>query len=253
MNHPLNDFFDRVFVISIKRNYDRIELFKKLHPQLHFEIFDGIDGKELFPELEFVSQFPKDFFEIHNLQYERCKNWNKGQLGCAMSNLFIQKKIIADCIPKALILEDDALIIDENITCFQSSLKELPLDWELFYLGYNDFSRVMEYNWFIQQSIKIKYLLKAVKIEGKSSRTFSKRFFSKSFTKSLNIPGILGGTHAYAITIVGAKKIVKLDSPLKYGFDTTLMHANYHKIIRSFSLKERLIIPNENFETSLTN
>ena len=79
------------------------------------------------------------------------------------------------------------------------------------------------------------------------------RFFLSSFSKHLNLPGIYVGTHAYALSNEGAKKIILIDTPLQYGFDTTLMHASYHKLVNSYSLKKPLFIPNPIFKTSLTN
>lgn len=252
MTHSLNKYFDKIYVISIKRNSKRLNEFLIKYPDLKVEVFQGIDGKELFPKLEFVGMFPKTFFNENNLSYNRCKIWNKGQLGCAMSHLLLQRQIVKEKLNKVLILEDDAYLIEDRIAYFQSAILELPLNWELFYLGYNPISRWSE-NKFIRTLLKIKHLIKPTNTDGLSSRERNKHFFSKSYSKNLNIPGVYGGAHAYALSYEGVKKILNLDTPLKYGFDTTLMFANFHKLINSYSLKLPLIVPNSSFETSLIN
>lgn len=252
MTHSLNAFFDKIYVISIKRNSDRLNEFLNKYSNLKVEVFQGIDGKELFPKLEFVGMFPKTFFNENKLSYDRCKIWNKGQLGCAMSNLLVQKQIVKEKLNKVLILEDDAYLIEDRIAYFQSAILELPQNWELFYLGYNPISRWSE-NKFTRSLLKIKHLVKPTNTHGLSSRVLNKQFFSKSYSKNLNIPGVYGGTHAYALSYEGAKKIVDLDTPLKHGFDTTLMFANYHKLIKSYSLKKQLIIPNLIYPSTLIN
>lgn len=73
MTHPLNEFFDKVFIISIKRNEQRLYSFLQENKDLQVELFEGIDGKMLFPDIEFVSQFPGYFFEQNKLSYDRCK------------------------------------------------------------------------------------------------------------------------------------------------------------------------------------
>jgi glycosyl transferase family 25 len=252
MTHLLNQYFDKIYIISIKRNTDRLNAFLLKYPDLKVEIFHGVDGKDLFPQLEYVSMFPKTFFFENKLCYDRCRYWNKGQLGCAMSNLLIQKNIVKEKLNKVLILEDDAYFIENRITYFQSAILELPQNWELFYLGYNPISRWSE-NKFTRSLLKIKHLIKPSNIEGLSSGKWNKQFFSKSFSEHLNIPGVYGGTHAYALSYEGAIKIVNLDTPLKHGFDTTLMFANFHKLVNSYSLKLPLIVPNTAFKTSLIN
>jgi hypothetical protein len=78
-------------------------------------------------------------------------------------------------------------------------------------------------------------------------------FLPKTFSNSLYLPGVYFGTHAYALSLTGAQKIVGIDTPLRYGFDTTLLHACYNKMINAYALKKTLFIPNPNFETTLIN
>jgi len=226
-------------------------MFINKHKDLELEIIKGIDGTALFPAVEFIWQFPKEFFIENNLDYKRCAGWNKGQLGCAMSNLLVQKEILHRKLSNALILEDDALLIDSNLEYFVDSIKELPKSWELFYLGYRD-SKYFA-NRITRALLRIHYKLSPVVIQNKASNVKGKYFLAENFSKHLYKPGIYMGTHAYALSYNGAKKIVDLDSPLQYGFDTTLMHACYHNLVEGYALKEKLFQSNPKFETSLIN
>lgn len=250
--HPLNKYFDKVFIITIGRNSHRLDTFLKKNPFLKIEIFQGIDGKELYPKIEYVYNFPKEFFIENQLDYDRCKTLNKGQLGCAMSNRNVQIEIVKLKIPKALILEDDALYLEKNLSVFCKALQEIPLNWDLFYLGYNPISKWSEVM-ILRIIARIKYLIFPVVVEGHRSSTLKKRFFSKRYSANLNIPGIYTGTHAYALSYEGACKTTALDTPLKHGFDTLLMYANYNNLLKAFSLKKPLFLPNSNFETTLIN
>lgn len=252
MPHPLNVFFDKVFIISIKRNQQRLETFIETNSDLDVEIILGIDGKELYPTIEYVSNFPMSFFEENQLSPDRCKCLNKSQLGCAMSNLLVQKEIVKRNLKNALILEDDAFLLSKELLVFQRAVLELPPGWELFYLGFNAPSKWAAHP-LTRILLKIKYFIKPALISGMSSANLQKRFFLSSFSKHINLPGIYVGSHAYALSNDGAKKIIFIDTPLQYGFDTTLMHASYHKLINSYSLKKPLFIPNPIFETSLIN
>ena len=253
MVNELNNFFDKIFLITIKRNKNRVDQFLRNNPTLAIEVFCGIDGKELFPDLDYVSQFPMEFFLQNELSYDRCRIWNKGQLGCNMSNLLLQKSIIENKLKKVLILEDDAYLIEDKLKMFALAIKELPKDWDLLYLGYTPPSKWSEspLSLFF---LRIKHLIKPTLTSGMRSNQFlDKRYFSFPFSKHLKRPGVYFGTHAYALSYEGAKKIVTIDTPLKLGADITLMFANYHKLINSFALKDPLFIPNKKFDTSLIN
>ena len=250
--HPLNVFFDKIYVISIPRNKERIESFLSRTKGIDIEIFDGIDGKSLYPQIKYVKDFPEVFFKEFNISFARASLWNKGQLGCALSNLNIQKLIIEKKIGKTLILEDDALIIENRLKSFEDALYELPSNWELFYLGYNNISK-WSGNFFARALLRIKYRAKPISIEGNFSDQSGKMFWPKTFSSSLYTPGVYFGTHAYALTLGGAEKIVDIDTPLKYGFDTTLLHVCYHKLINAYALKKPLFIPQPGLTTTLIN
>ena len=252
MVHELNCFFDKIFIISIKRNSKRLELFLKENPLLNVEIYTGVDGHELYPEIEYVHNFPQSFFKENKLDYDRCKTFNKGQLGCALSNRNVQERIVDLQISKTLILEDDAFYFSQNINIFKKAINELPSNWELFYLGYNPVSRWSE-NVFFRLLLRVKYFLLPVMVEGNKSSKKNKRFLSVKFSPNLNLPGIYTGTHAYALSYNGAIKTLSLDTPLKFGYDTLLMHANFNKLLKAFSLRKPLFFPNKKFETTLTN
>ncbi len=252
MIHPLNKYFDKIFLISIKRNSSRLLNFSSKYPTIEFEIFPGVDGKELFPSIEFIKDFPIDFFKTNNLSFDRCKVWNKGQLGCAMSNYLVQQEIVKRKLNKVLILEDDALLLENMLDYFQSAILELPEYWDLFYLGFNPLSKWSE-NSFTRFLLKLKHFIRPTITEGLSSGNLCKRYFPSSFSTKLNKPGLYGGTHAYALTYEGALKILDIDTPLKFGFDTTLMYANYNMLLKSISLKKPLFVPNPIFDTSLVN
>jgi len=60
-----------------------------------------------------------------------------GGKGCYLSHLKVLDKIIASKNGKALVLEDDAELYDDWKLIWNKSLRQLPNDWEIVYLGYN--------------------------------------------------------------------------------------------------------------------
>ena len=103
----INDYFDKVVVINLDRRTDRME---KLDSQLkdleiEYERFSAIDAKEIG-----ISPI----------------------IAGTQSHVAVMKKYAEQ---KILILEDDALFVDGFQEKFDTVMKTLPTDWDVFYLG----------------------------------------------------------------------------------------------------------------------
>jgi GR25 family glycosyltransferase involved in LPS biosynthesis len=103
----INEFFDKVVVINLDRRTDRME---QLVPQLkelgiEYERFSAVDGKEL------------DISPI---------------IAGTMSHVQVLKKYQDQ---KILVLEDDALFVDDFNQKFEEVMQTIPADWDIFYLG----------------------------------------------------------------------------------------------------------------------
>jgi len=103
----VNDFFDKVIVINLDRRTDRME---KLDPQLEkldiqYKRFSAVDAKKL--DIDPI---------VAGLQ----------------SHIQVMKQIAGQ---RVLILEDDALFVDDFNEKFEKVMQTLPEDWDIFYLG----------------------------------------------------------------------------------------------------------------------
>lgn len=103
----VNEYFDRVVVINLDRRTDRME---KLVPQLEklgieYERHSAVDGKELGINPIFAG---------------------------TMSHVQVLKKYQDK---KILVLEDDALFVDDFNEKFEEVMQTLPKDSDIFYLG----------------------------------------------------------------------------------------------------------------------
>jgi len=121
----VNDFFDKVYLINLKRRPDKLKISTDLLNKLGivFEVFNGVDFCDGIPA-DYPNQ-PKSQFLINK----------PGAFGCLMSHM----KIISDAkkkkFDKILILEDDIAASENFINLFDQKVKDLPADWKLFYLG----------------------------------------------------------------------------------------------------------------------
>jgi GR25 family glycosyltransferase involved in LPS biosynthesis len=174
-----NDIFTKsIRIINLKNRPDRlIDITDKLHKVLNdsdlvFNIFDAIDGKELFLDKDLLNLFRNNDF-----------NFRRGIVGCALSHYNLWKQLVNDNNNDYyIIIEDDCTFCDkfkEKITNCILNINE----YSIIFLGYH----MYEYN-------KIKYL----------------EYNSNDYPKiqPINKKIYIGGTHCYIINKYGANALL---------------------------------------------
>ena len=116
----LDNFFDKIYVINLKRRPDRLEkFFHGIAPYVidinKIEVVEAVDGPAVRPDL----------------------GKEAGKWGCTMSHKRIHKLILERDDEKILVLEDDCEFFEGFEEKFTSSLEDLPSNWDMFYLGGN--------------------------------------------------------------------------------------------------------------------
>jgi GR25 family glycosyltransferase involved in LPS biosynthesis len=113
----INVYFDKVYCINLTKRLDRLtsatQEFQKNN--IIFERYPAIDGNQLQPN-----------------------NYMKlGEFGCLLSHVSVLRNAKENEYEKILITEDD-IEFSENFTDrFFEYIKDLPDDWDMFYLGAN--------------------------------------------------------------------------------------------------------------------
>lgn len=110
-----------VFVISLPQDRLRLENLEKQLQKLNipFSVVEAVNGM-LLSEKELKESYDqKKALRLFN------RELSKGEIGCALSHMSIYKKMITDSISHALILEDDAHILNSELLSILSNLKKL--------------------------------------------------------------------------------------------------------------------------------
>jgi len=231
----LNSFFEKVYVITLKRATDRHTHVKKELTGLNYSLFYGQDKLEFdVKELERKNIYNADLAK----KYHRYgKPMPAGMIGCSWSHKLIYEDVIKNNYQKVLILEDDIIINKQAITQFASALKELPANWELLYLGYDK-----------NEELKAELNLKKViyhlqRFFGliKYTHTMISNLYAKKVTDKIFTAGYHDHTHAYAITNVAAQKLNELQTPIKFFPDNLLAYAVTNNILKGFIVKPKMI------------
>lgn len=212
----LQNTFDKIFVITVPRFTDRHKKISENLQGLSFDFFWGADKLQIDPE-RVKQDGTYDEGKAKKLQRQG-KELNLGEIACSLSHRMLYAEMIKHGWEKVLVLEDDVLPLFENMNVLPDAMKELPEEWELVYLGYLKHEK-------ITPALKRKqFFYKILSATGlmKWNYTMVSNLLPKPFSTHLKKAGFHDCTHAYAITLSAAKKLLKAQTPVVYRADDLL-------------------------------
>jgi GR25 family glycosyltransferase involved in LPS biosynthesis len=118
----LNNFFDCVYVINLKRRADRLDHITNELRKINttFKLIEAVDGNDVECNLK-----------VGN-------GWNyKGVTGCAYSHKKVFIDALANNYKQIIVVEDDNIFADNFNELFQSFIKQVPDNWDMLYFGGN--------------------------------------------------------------------------------------------------------------------
>ena len=182
-----------VLVISLARAPKRREFIREQLARLKidYEFFDAVDGNKLSGT--YISKFKVK-------KGEQCigRSLTIGELGCAFSHLHVYEKMLAENIEKLIVLEDDAQL-DDDFAALINGIDNTPVQWDLVYIGY----------WATSKDVPL-FGKNIYPLSLWESRVLLLPAAASSIKYRIGPPvASLEGSHAYAITQNGAKRLIK--------------------------------------------
>jgi len=232
----LNNYFDHIYVMTIRRATERHEKLKYVLRGLNFQFLFGADNKE-FNVDDLVRQGiynPVKARQVHRYH----KLFNNGMLGCTITHKMVYEDVVKNAYKKVLIFEDDILPVEEGLKQFPQIIQELPPDWEMVYFDYNKNTEQTAGNFFKQQFYHIQKALGRLNL---TSKTIS-NLYAKPYSEHLKIAGHHDFGSAYALTLGAAQKLVDLQTPIAYWSDHLLAYACSNKILKAYLTLPKLFI-----------
>jgi glycosyl transferase family 25 len=216
INELIRQYFDKVFVLTVPRFKDRHEKVKQRLQGISFEFFYGVDKNDLDENTinRNYSYDKKNSLAVRQI----FSPLNKGEIACALSHRNIYQAMVDNGWERILIFEDDVVPDFKTLPLLAICLKQLPEDWELFYLGYlkNEkatLRRRIKQNWYRIMCLSGFSHLPVKMINN---------MLPKRFSPSLLEAGFHDCTHAYAISLSGAKKLIQKQTPVQHRADNLL-------------------------------
>ncbi len=212
----LEKYFDSILVVSIPRLTARHQLVKQRLEGLPFDFFWGSD-KLLLDEDRLRLDGTYDEQMARQLQRQG-KSMNMGEIACSLSHRYVYEAVVKNGWKRVLILEDDVVPLYDVLAMLHEAILELPSDWELLYLGYLK-HEIVSYGLKIKQ-----FFYKIMSSLGlmKWNFTMVSHLLPRPYSEHLKRAGFHDCTHAYAITLDAAKKLIEAQTPVKYRADDLL-------------------------------
>lgn len=224
----LQNYFDRIYVLSVPRFTERHKAVVEKLQGLHFDFFWGTDKLSLDMD---QSKTDGTYNEAAAIKLQRQgKPLNSGELACALSHRSIYFEMIKHNWHRVLILEDDIVPIEKTLSLLPEAIDELPENWELVYLGYLK-------NETVTAGAKAKqFFYKIIAALGlmKWDYTMVSNMLPEKYSPYLRKAGFHDCTHAYAITANAAQKLFAAQSPVVYRADDLLSHTILKGELRAF-------------------
>lgn len=251
----LNEFFDHIFLISLKRSTDRHELIKKTLDGLDYSIYWAVDGNDI----DINDLHEKGLYHRHLSKLLRKRqgyppvDMKKPQLGCALSHVNVYKKVLENKYERALIFEDDIIINLNAVDSTIQALQELPQDWELLRFGYfganSDPSLLLKFQKWSLQTV-MNYLNRFERLRVLDPNVI-KYWFDRPYSEHLNYSGYHFGSHAYAVTQKGAEIILNYQTPILQRSDNAVSELCTYRWIKAFGLKDRVFIQDRSLPSTI--
>jgi len=212
----LQNYFDKIFVVTLPRFADRQQRMNEHLQGLPFEFFNGADKMQIDYD---KAKTDGTYDETRTKQLQRQgKVLNLGEIACSLSHRNIYSAMIKEGWQRILILEDDALPLYDHLELIKDTLNELPADWELVYFGYLKHEKVTF-------GLKTKQFFYKI-LSGLGlmawTPTMVKNLLPRPFSTHLKRAGFHDCTHAYAITRSAAEKLLAAQTPVVYRADDLL-------------------------------
>jgi glycosyl transferase, family 25 len=230
----LNNYFDKIYVLCLPRLTDRIEHIKNNLAGLNYELFEGVD-KQNVTLTDFKKKGVYNTEQYHQF-YKGNKDMALGMLCCALGHVKIYESILKNNFEKTLILEDDILLTSDGLASFNAIVNELPNNWDLLYLGYEK----NETNGWLQKIKKIWYQLFPPYQKLKVTPAMFKKYYPESVSTHLAHAGFHDCTHAYAVTLQGAKNILNHQQPVAFNPDNLLSYLITNNKLNAYIARPKL-------------
>ncbi|WP_242344789.1 glycosyltransferase family 25 protein [Anaeromyxobacter terrae] len=210
----LNGYFDRIFVLTLRRSTERHATIERSLAGLRYELVYGQDKADLdLADLEARGVYD-DRAARRAHRYGR--GVTLGHIACVLSHARIWRRMLDEGLERVLVFEDDAEPIPEAIALAPAVLEQLPPTFEFVYLGYKGRETVTPRRRLDQAAYVALGALRLIRWSAREALNLLPRPYSENLRRA----GRHDHTHAYALTRSAARKLLASQQPVVLNVDT---------------------------------
>jgi glycosyl transferase family 25 len=229
----LNGWADRILVVTLARATDRQARVRERLRGLRFEHFAATDKRDLdrgrlaadgvFDE----SRTPRRF--------RHTREMNLGEIGCALSHRRIYEEAVRHGWSRTVVFEDDVVPRRGDLAHLPAALGALPAGWDLCYLGYlkNDAPSP----WVRAKRAAYVALSPLRLVPWRTGEAL--RLLPSPFAPHLRRAGLHACTHAYAVSLAGARKLLAAQTPVAFRADWAFSYLILRGELSAFATQPR--------------
>ena len=227
--YDFSRFFDRVLVISLPRATDRQEAVKRQLAPGSFDWIWAVDKRTL--------QTDDDSFggEVDTAASRRHhpvgKKIQPGEVAVSLSHRLAYETLLKNNWKSILILEDDFVVDANKIGLLESMYKELPPDWDVWYLGFDKRSEQPRH-WFLKKNFYL--LLNRLGLRKQYAAETLRHFYPQPWSAHLRTAGFHDCLHAYAVSRRAAESLFLAQKQVRYVADHLVAHQVTDGTLRGF-------------------
>lgn len=232
----LNAFFDRIWVITLRRATDRHDLLARALAGLRYEIFHGQDKLDL-DLADLIVRGVYDDGRARRL-HRHGRGMHLGQIACAMSHAAVWRRIVEEGHRRVLVFEDDAVPVEGAIGLVPEALAQLPESWELLYLGYDRNEEVTLRRRLNRAAYVVFGALGLIRWSAREARNLLPRPYAANLRRA----GFHDYLHAYGLTRRAAEKLLAFQTPVVLNSDTAATRLVLRGEIEAYVTEPKLFV-----------
>jgi len=224
----LNDYYDRIYVLSIENAIGRRSKFLDRFTGMNYDFYFGAN-KNTF-SVEELAQSGSYNDSLSRRHHRYSKNMKPGEIACSWSHKMIYEDMLANNYERILIFEDDAMPDPSAIKNIPSIINEIPDDCEILMWGWSKNGRSTPAKRLKQLFYHVQHSLGLLKWD----HTIIRNLYARPHSRYLKKKGFHDYTYAYGINRCSAEKLIQMQTPIQYIADNLLAHAATKGIINGY-------------------
>jgi glycosyl transferase family 25 len=229
----LNGWADRILVVTLARAADRRARLRERLAGLRYEPFTATDKLEL----ERARLLADGTFDESRTprRFRHTREMNLGEIGCALSHRRIYEEIVRRGAARTVVLEDDVVPREGDLAHLPAALGALPAGWDLCYLGYlkNDAPSA----WTRAKRAAYVALSPLRLVPWRTGEAL--RLLPSPVAPHLRRAGLHACTHAYAVSLAGARKLLAAQTPVAFRADWLFSYLILRGELSAFAAEPR--------------